>query len=73
MADDNANTSDEVAKCFQQVARDYQSEVIVLKCLLQEVWGLVKSANASGEPFPCECDRCKDLVRRVNAALRDIP
>jgi len=73
MADNNANTSDEVAKCFQQVARDYQSELIILKCLLSELWRFAKSANSAGEPFPCGCERYSDLVRRVEAALQDIP
>lgn len=79
MADHNANTSDEVAKyfqvakCHQQMAKDYESKVIILKCLLSELWRFAKSANSAGEPFPCGCERCSDLVRRVEAALQDIP
>lgn len=37
-----------------------------MRHLLHEVWSAAKCASASGERWPCECEACKALERRIN-------
>jgi hypothetical protein len=65
----NVNPPDErLLKCLLR-GPEVEKTVHELQHLLLEVWAMAKSAAASGERWPCDCESCKRVEAQIKKAV----